>query len=97
MKALNKHLTYATSTGQQVQHGDVVVTPVSRVLTLKLPHYVFIWNRPVAILVEDGDTSTRMPIVDVTLLAQLALLAIGVTLAILTALLGRARTESDKH
>jgi hypothetical protein len=44
-----------------------------------------VWNRPLAIVVERGEETERIPIVDVTLVAQAALL--GLTLAFSVAVL----------
>jgi len=53
----------------------------SQALTIRLPFYGWVWNRPVAVLVEQGDGSAsleppqRIPIIDVT---RLTLIGIGI-------------------
>jgi hypothetical protein len=71
-----------THSGEIVAVGDATITPQSQALTLRWPYGGFVWNRPQAILVErDGDTE-RIPIVDVTLVAQAALLGLTVAFSI---------------
>jgi hypothetical protein len=64
--------------GAPVRHGNITVTPQAQVLSLQLPlgkgRAAFVWNRPVAVLVEENGHTRRLPIVDVTRLAQVALL-----------------------
>jgi len=77
-----KFFQLQTHTGEAVTVGDTSITPQSQALTLRWPNGGFVWNRPLAILVEsDGDTE-RIPIVDVTLVAQAALLGLTVTFSI---------------
>jgi hypothetical protein len=84
---------YKTSEGQPVRHGRSVVTPISRVLAVRLPFWGFVWNRPVAVRVEDEQSTKELPIVDVTLLAQIGLLVIGLAAAALTFLAARAQRQ----
>ena len=90
MTLKSKLVQYTTHAGQPVENGDVVVTPICRALVVNLPFYKWVWNRPVAILVEQGESRKRLPIVDVTQLAQIALLAIGLAATLVTLLVGRA-------
>ena len=52
------------------------VTPISRVLSVRLPFAGFVWNRPYAVVVERGGRVERIPILDVTRMVQLGLLAL---------------------
>lgn len=83
---------WETVTGSPAQAGDVTVTPVAKALVVRPPFAgtkngrgtgALVWNRPVAVLVERGGEVTRQPIVDVTRLAQVALL-LGSVLAIMS-------------
>ena len=85
-------LTLDTRTGDAVAVGGVTVTPQARVLTLRLPFATLVWNRPVALLVRQHGRSTTLPIRDVPLLAQGALLG-GAALAVL---LGRLLAAREK-
>jgi len=46
--------------------GAVTVTPVSQALSVNLPFFRWVWNRPVAVLVDRDGQTERLPIVDVT-------------------------------
>lgn len=61
--------------GEPIPVGDYTVAPESQALSVRLPFGGFVWNRPTAVLVDDGNGQQRIPIVDVTRTAQLALLA----------------------
>lgn len=63
-------------TGSPVQAGDMTVTPQSQVLIVRLPFGGLVWHRPTAILVERAGQTSRIPIVDVTRVIQLALLGV---------------------
>jgi hypothetical protein len=77
--------------GEPVHVGQVTVTPQSRTLVVRLPWGGFVWHRPVAILVERDGQISRRSIVDVTRLAELGLLALGV----LSLLLSFRHKETD--
>lgn len=68
---------FETRSGEPVAVGDVTVTPQSSAFTLRWPGGGFVWNRPVAVLVEGPEGEERIPVVDVTLLAQVLLLGLG--------------------
>lgn len=76
----NKLFQVKTYEGDPVTIQGVTITPQSQALTLRWPHGGFVWNRPLALLVERGKETERIPIVDVTLMAQVALL--GLTLLV---------------
>jgi hypothetical protein len=68
--------------GEAVAVGDATITPQSRALILRWPYGGFVWNRPLAILVERDGGTERIPVMDVTLVAQAALLGLTVAFAI---------------
>ncbi len=70
-------LQWQTISGEEVTIGDVTLTPQSQALTLRWPNGGFVWNRPVAVLVERDGQTERVPVVDVTRIVQLALLGLG--------------------
>lgn len=72
-----------------MQIGNVSLRLQAQALQLHWPGGGFVWNRPVAVLVE-GETETRLPIVDVTRLVQLGLVALVLGMGLLL-LLGRTR------
>jgi len=76
MTRLNDMIQWRTVSGNPVTVGNVVVTPQSQALTVRWPVGGFVWNRPVAVLVEQSMTRRveRIPVVDVTRIVQLGLL-----------------------
>jgi hypothetical protein len=87
-----------TISGSSVTVGDVTVTPQSQALIVRWPFGGFVWNRPVAILVErDGlHFVERMRVVDVTRIVQLGLLGLSLVLSI--AVLGKSvRRKATAH
>jgi hypothetical protein len=77
MAWLKEMLQWQTVSGDRVTVGDVTVTPQSQALTVRWPRGGLVWNRPVAILVERGEEMERIPVVDVTRMAQLGLLGLS--------------------
>ncbi len=90
MAKSERFLQYSTHAGQSIEKGDLVVTPISGALRLNLPFFNYVWNRPVAIVVEEGDSSEKLPIMDATLLAQVALFSVALAATILTVLVTKA-------
>ncbi len=70
-----------TRASAPVEVDGVRITPEAQALTVSLPFFRFVWNRPVAITVERQGQSERVPIVDVTRIALLALAGSVVALA----------------
>ena len=70
-----------TLTGEPVAIGNTRVTPQSQAFTLRLPAvgaehpagWAMVYHRPLAVLVERGGATERMPILDVTRRLWLAL------------------------
>jgi len=82
--------------GDPVKAGDVTVTPQSEAICLRWPYGGLVWNRPVAVLVEQGTHTEHIPILDVTRVAQLGLLGLGVIFGIITFVMSiRHRRESN--
>ena len=83
--------------GDKVTVGDVTVTPQSRALIIRWPHGGLVWNRPVGVLVERGEQTERIPIVDVTRVAQLGLLGLSLmfSMVILVLSIRRRRDRNE--
>ncbi|MGD2048559.1 MAG: hypothetical protein PVH03_03650 [Chloroflexota bacterium] len=77
--------------GGRVEFDDTAVTPISKALVLRLPFGGFVWNRPVGIEVEKDQNIERIPIIDVTLMVQLGLVAFGTIITIIYWLIGRKK------
>ena len=73
-----------TVSGQPVTVDNLTMTPRSQALIVRLPIGAFVWNRPVAILVERDETAKRLPIVDITRILQLWLLGFSLVLSIVS-------------
>jgi hypothetical protein len=71
-----------TLSGDPIAIGDVAITPQSQALTISWSRGGWVWNRPVAILVERGGKVERIPVVDVTRMAQWVMLGISVLFSI---------------
>ena len=72
---LNEIIKWQTVSGEAVTVGDVTVVPQSQALMLRWGRYGgLVWNRPAAILVERGERTERIPVVDFTRVAQLGLI-----------------------
>lgn len=56
--------------GESVRAGGAELTPESLVLTIRLPFGGFVWQRPLAVIVTRGASTTRLPIRDATRRAQ---------------------------
>lgn len=87
MSELNDVVQWQTISGEEVTIGDVTLTPQSQALMLRWPNGGFVWNRPVAILVERDGQTERVPVVDVTRIAQLTLLGLGLVFSMVTVVL----------
>jgi len=97
MVRFKEMLQWRTISGDKVTVGDVTVTPQSRALTIRWPHGGLVWNRPVDILVERGEQTERIPIVDVTRMAQLGLLGLSLmfSMVILVLSIRRRRDRNE--
>ena len=75
MARLKDIIQWQTVSGDPVTVGGVSVTLQSQALVLRWP-FGFVWNRPVAVLVEQNEPRRveRVPVVDVTRIVQLGLL-----------------------
>lgn len=78
----DKIVQLKTYSGEETTIGDATITPQSQALILRWPSGGFVWNRPLAIVVERDGITERIPIVDVTLLAQAALLGLTVAFSV---------------
>ena len=96
MSKLKDFVQWQTVSGEAVTVGDVALTPQSQALTVRWPKGGFVWNRPVAVLVERGGRTDRIPVVDVTRVAQLTLLGLGFVFTIVTIMLS-IRKRRDKN
>ncbi len=93
MPERNKIFQQQTRTGDPIsikseQGTSFEVTPQAQALILRWPHGGLVWNRPMAILVKNHEQAdlppTRVPIVDVTRIAQGILLGLSVIFTVIS-------------
>jgi hypothetical protein len=82
--------------GSPVQVGDITVTPQSRALIVRLPFGGLVWRRPTAVLVERAGQTSRIPIVDVTRVVQLALLGASLFVFLITVRVQSSRRKEQR-
>jgi hypothetical protein len=68
--AMPTFLQVSTATVPAIQVGAIRLTPQSRVVKVRLPFGGWVWNRPISVMVE-GDAQKRIPIRDMTRLAEI--------------------------
>ena len=96
MSKLSDVVQWQMVSGEEVVAGDVTLTPQSQSLTIRWPSGGFVWNRPVAVLVEQRGQTERIPVVDVTRVAQLTLLGLGFIFSTATLMLS-IRKRRDRN
>jgi len=97
MAVLKPFVQWKTSSGRPIVVGDSTIIPQAQAIVFKLPYFGFVWNRPVAILVERDGQRQRFPIFDVTRAAILVLSAITLIFslgALITKLLHKSTRNS---
>ena len=97
MSKLKDLVQWQTVSGEAVRVGDVALTPQSQALTVRWPKGGFVWNRPVAVLVERDGQTERVPVVDVTRIAQITLLGLGFVFFVVALMLsiGKRRDKNE--
>ncbi len=85
MPQLTNFLQLQTNSGDPVTIGGTTITPQSQALIVRFPFGGFVWNRPIAVIVDRAGQSQRIPIVNVTLIALLGLIAFSVIINLLAA------------
>jgi hypothetical protein len=96
-KMANRVLVKQTSAGEPVSVGDVNVYPLSRSYRLDFPadRGGILWNRPLAVIVEDQQGDRRViPIQDRTRMMQIGILSAGLLGSILLWLILRRSTSN---
>ena len=96
MARLGNLIRWQRSQGTPVEIGDLTVIPEARSLIVRWPDGGYVWNRPVALIVNRNGKMRRLPIVDVTRRLELALLSAPLVLAVARRYL-QARKRSKHH
>jgi hypothetical protein len=95
MMRIKDMVSWQTETGDSVEVGDVTLAPQSQSLLVRWPDGGWVWNRPVAVLVERGGETERIPVVDVTRKAQVGLLGLAALFGLATLVLSTRRLITD--
>jgi len=82
---------YKTSKGEPVKRGDATIIPQAKALVVRLPYVGFVWNRPVAILVEQNGVMQRFPITDVTRVVIVAMVGASLLVSFVVLVAGLIR------
>ncbi len=77
MHLLKQLIQWRTASGNRITIDDITITPQSQALIIRWPYGGWVWNRPVAVVVEQGGQLARYPIMDITRMAQLILLGLS--------------------
>ncbi len=96
MPRLQDFIRLENTSADPIVVGDTRITPQAQAFSVRFPFGGIVWNRPTAVLVERDDLTQRIPIVDVTRVAQVALLGLVVTFSIIITLLA-ARQRRIRH
>jgi hypothetical protein len=91
MTRLSDFVELRTVSGTPIEAGGARLTPQSQALVVRTPLWKLVWNRPVAVLVERDGREQRLPIVDVTRVAIVALFAGGLAGLIAVAIMRGVR------
>jgi hypothetical protein len=78
----NLGVRFINHPGKPIRIGEATLTPQSQAVVLRWPNGGFIWNRPVAVTVEQGGEVRSVPILDITRLIQVSLWALAIILFI---------------
>jgi hypothetical protein len=96
MPRLPDFIQIENTSADPVVVGDTRVTPQAQAFSVRFPFGGFVWNRPTAVLVERDDLTQRIPIVDITRVAQVALFGLVVTFSVIITLLA-TRQRRNRH
>ncbi len=91
MPDFGKVFQLQTHTGDTTTRGDLSITPQSQAFTVDLPFFHFVWNRPIAVIVDRAGQVERVPIVDVTRLATWTLLGLNLVFSVIITLAVRRK------
>lgn len=95
MANLTDFIQLKTVQGTAVQTPHHSLIPESQALIIKFPYGGFVWQRPTAVLVQQGEQTRRYPITDVTRLATWSVLAASLLVTLLLRLLSRSQEQAS--
>ncbi|MCB8984740.1 MAG: hypothetical protein H6659_13005 [Ardenticatenaceae bacterium] len=88
---------FGTTTGQPITVGGRTIVPEAQAVALNTPLGGFVWNRPTAVLVEQDGVTARVPILDVTRFALLAIWGLSFVVMALAWLNGRRPHQLEEN
>ncbi len=99
MPRLQNFIRLENTSAEPIVVGDTRITPQAQAFSIRFPFGGFVWNRPTAVLVERDDVTQRIPIVNVTRMAQIASFGLVVTFSIIITVLAAqvARRRRTRH
>lgn len=97
MSSWKPSVKWGTQTGQPINRPIGTITPISWALQVIFPNGGFVWNRPVALEIDQNGQVQRITIVDVTRITILVMagLGLGVTLGAFLLTLARRPTNAS--
>ena len=96
MAQLTDFIQLKTVQGTAVHTPHHTIIPESQALIIKFPYGGFVWQRPTAVLVQQGDQTQRHPITDVTRLATWSVLAASILLPVLLRAIFKKSTDAQQ-
>ncbi len=87
MPQFSDFIRLENTSAEPIVVGDTKITPQAQAFSVRFPFGGFVWNRPTAVLVERDDGTQRIPIVNVTRLAQIALFGVILAISVIITLL----------
>ena len=94
MNKLLRFVQWQRHEGQTWQIGARTITPQSQALIIRFPFGGFVWQRPVAVLVEEDGVSQRLPVVDVS---RWALWSLAISTAVVGILVNRLSKRAARQ
>ena len=83
VKQRSKSVWFNNTSGERVNLGKFSLTPQAKTLVISSSLGGLVWNRPVALVVEHNGRMERIPILDITRIAQIGILGVGFLFSIL--------------
>ena len=87
-------INWETQNAEPVRLHDLTITPQAQAVTLRLPipfpmaGPIFIWNRPVSVLVEKENETMRIPIYNVNRLSIIVMAGISTIFLLIFIIMG---------
>ena len=91
MTKLTDFVEWKTMQGTAVSTPHHTLIPESQALIIKFPYGGMVWQRPTAVLVQNGSQTERHPIVDVTRLATWSIIGATVLLPLLLRIIKKSK------